>query len=89
MGVMKCQAMARGWLGGRLADERRASVRILGEERAVGAVQWTQLFRKREQEELIKGGRLESLEENLELHQVGIREKLEWFVDGLGQLEKI
>lgn len=70
MGVIQCQAIARGWLGRRLAHERCASVRILGEERAVGTVQWTQLLWKREQEELVKSARLESLEENLELHQV-------------------
>ena len=68
--VVKFEALVRGWLGRRQAEQRRFYIQRLGEDRATGAVRWIQLYRKREQEELLKGARLGDLGTNLELQQV-------------------
>lgn len=60
----------RGWLARRREENRRTYAQRLGEERIAGEERWVQLYRRREEEELVNGARTEDLEENLELHQV-------------------
>lgn len=42
----------------------------VGEARAAGAVRWEQLLRRREEEELVNGARMEDLGADLELQKV-------------------
>ena len=60
----------RGWLGRRKAQSRLVYNQNVGEERAAGAVRWEQLLRRREEEELVNGARMEDLGADLELQKV-------------------